>query len=464
MTLFHSKLVPSICITFSFIATISVSSFLLAAETSKSEAADPPPSVADEFLQAFRDPASGKLYGISNRLEQELGQAGGSADETAQKLLDIRSEFVANLAVFELLEELVRTDRKPLAAKILVHIARAKMAAQKIEPPNVVVGQLIVEDGQTDPALVMAQMPIFEDGYFVGEIGRLDRPISFRSHGYKDLDVQLNDKDGDVVYVGQVKMKPFDKADHASLKGRVILDGNSSAKSAVVTLSVAMGPINTPHNGYSGRMHWPEGLKVPVSETGEFQIDGLNPSEYNVIVTADGHVDLYKKLTLVAGEQLETEPLRLFNSDLGFYIGKSAPPTEELAWEPDYKTALKRAETEKKPLLVMMTATWCGPCQLLEKQTLHDEWIRHFLSSFVVVKAYEDREVEQKYGLRGYPTLVFIDSSGKPVHTCVGYMPAFSFAGHCAQALQATSLDLPPEIERLIEKKIIKLPSRGEKQ
>ena len=274
--------------------------------------------------------------------------------------------------------------------------------------------------------MVMAQMPIFEDGYFVGEIGKLDRPISFRSHGYKDLDVQLKDKDGDVVYVGQVKLKPLDKADQASLKGRVVLDGNSSAQSAVVTLSVAMGPINTPHNGYSGRMRWPEGLKVPVSETGEFQIDGLNPSEYNVIATADGHVDLYKKFTLVAGQQLETETLRLFNSDLGFYIGKPAPPTEELAWEPDYKTALKRAETEKKPLLVMMTATWCGPCQLLEKQTLNDAWIRHFLSSFVVVKAYEDREVEQKYGLRGYPTLVFIDSSGKSVHTCVGYMPAFT--------------------------------------
>ena len=122
----------------------------------------------------------------------------------------------------------MRTDRKPLAAKILVHIARAKIAARKIDLPNVVVGQLIVEDGQTDPTMVMAQMPISEDGYFVGEIGKLDRPISFRSHGYKDLDVQLTENDGDVVYVGQVKLKPLDKADQASLKGRVVLDGNST--------------------------------------------------------------------------------------------------------------------------------------------------------------------------------------------------------------------------------------------
>ena len=133
MTPFRSKLISSANITYSFIVTISAASFLVAAEPSKNDAADPIPSVAEEFLQAFKDPASGKLYGISSRLEQELGQANGSANETAQKLLDIRSEFVANGAVLELLEELIRKDRKPLAAKLLVHIARAKMAAQKID-------------------------------------------------------------------------------------------------------------------------------------------------------------------------------------------------------------------------------------------------------------------------------------------------------------------------------------------
>ena len=125
MTPFRSKHISSAHIIYSFIVTISAASFLVAAETSKNDAAQPIPSVADEFLQAFKDPANGKLYGISSRLEQELGQDNGSADETAQKLIDIRSEFVANRAVLDLLEELIRTDRKPLAAKLLVYIARA---------------------------------------------------------------------------------------------------------------------------------------------------------------------------------------------------------------------------------------------------------------------------------------------------------------------------------------------------
>ena len=81
------------------------------------------------------------------------------------------------------------------------------------------------------------------------------------------------------------------------------------------------------------------------------------------------------------------------------------------------------------------------------------------MSPFVVVKAYEDREVEKKYGLRGYPTLVFIDSSGNAAHTCVGYMPAYTFATHCAQGLRGTATELPPEIETLMEKKVITIPS-----
>ena len=86
-----------------------------------------------------------------------------------------------------------------------------------------------------------------------GEIGDLERPISFRSHGYEDLDVPLEDKDGDAVYVGQVKLKPLAEERQASLKGQIALDAKPSAESAIVTLSIPVGPLNTPHRGYSPR-------------------------------------------------------------------------------------------------------------------------------------------------------------------------------------------------------------------
>ena len=33
-----------------------------------------------------------------------------------------------------------------------------------------------------------------------------------------------------------------------------------------------------------------------------------------------------------------------------------------LPWEPDYATALAKARSEIKPLFIMMSTPWCGPC------------------------------------------------------------------------------------------------------
>ncbi|HZU34521.1 MAG TPA: thioredoxin family protein [Gemmataceae bacterium] len=128
------------------------------------------------------------------------------------------------------------------------------------------------------------------------------------------------------------------------------------------------------------------------------------------------------------GQVMDLGTVRLMTTDLGFYIGEPAPKTEELKWEKDYASALKRAQAEKKPMLVMMTATWCGWCKKLEHDTLRDAWVRSFLSGFVLVKAFEDKDVEKRYGCSGYPTLVFTDSDGKLIHKVVGYEEWLSFS------------------------------------
>jgi thiol-disulfide isomerase/thioredoxin len=412
-----------------------------------------------KFALAFKDTKGSDFFGAWSELEQALNRADDAAD-VATELLSHKKDIVPHRQVNTLLDSLAEDDNAILAARLLLQIARGRVMARSYEGSRVVVGQLLVEDDKADATLVLAQMPILEQGYFAGEVGDVTRPICFRFHGYQELDVPLEaearDADG-VVFIGSVTMKPLAPDQTASLRGTIVLDAASSAESAVVTVTVAMPPINTPHNGYSGRKGWPEGIRVPVSKTGEFAIDGLNPSDYNMTVSAEEHVDFYRKVTLAAAELTDAGTCRLFSSDLGFYIGMPAPVTDTLAWETDYQAALRRAETEKRPLLVMMTATWCGPCKMLEDETLNDPWIRHFLSSFVLVKAYEDKDVEQKYGQNGYPTLVFADSSGETAHKCVGYMPAFRFAGECAKAYKAISQEPPLELRKLIAKEIITL-------
>ena len=87
----------------------------------------------------------------------------------------------------------------------------------------------------------------------------------------------------------------------------------------------------------------------------------------------------------------------------------------DLPWEKDFPTALAKAKFSHQPLFLMLTATWCGPCKMLEAQTLTATATRSGLKDFIWVKAYEDQKLNERFKAGGYPTLVFLDSSGDHV-------------------------------------------------
>ncbi|HEV3118933.1 MAG TPA: thioredoxin family protein [Gemmataceae bacterium] len=424
-----------------------------AAEPARSQAG----SQVEELLKASKASDWQAFGNIAYKIEQQLAQKGEDAEALAGKLLDRKSELVSNADVTRLLDEMTRKQKAPLAAELLVRIASARRVVHSFKRGHVIVGRVVVADGKIDPELIMAQMPILAEGYFAGEVGDLQRPVGFRAHGYQNLDVPLAGKEGDMVYVGKVTLNPLPKAQRATLKGKIVLDAAKTAETAEVLLSMNVDGINTPHNGYSPRRRWPGPIKVSVASSGEFTATGLSPSSYYLQIKAREHVDLAKPVAFQAGRSTDLGACRLQAADLGFYIGSAAPKTEDLKWEKDCATALKRAAAEKKPVLIMMTATWCGPCKMLEKETLNDPWVRYFLSDFIVVKAYEDKDVEKKYGFAGYPTLVFTDSSGKAAYTTTGYKPRLTFSGECAKALTKLDRKLPSELQTLVDKKIVSI-------
>jgi thiol-disulfide isomerase/thioredoxin len=435
---------------FTTIAAVGFS-FALAAFAAGDDAAQPSPLVND-LLTALDQ--AGKIPALINNLEQKLAKPGPEADQLAAEVLRSMEQVERRPEVCKYVSALVEAKKERLAAQLLLRIRRAQTLGGGWG--RLVIGQLVVEDGKIDPELVMSQMPILEEGYFADVVKSFDQPLSFRAHGYRDLDVPLTDAKSGAAILEKVVLQPLPPGERATLKGTVVLDGSSDAKSAQVIVKPSMGPINTPSGGYSPRMRWPEGVKVPVSESGEFTVEGLNPSDISVSAIAADHINQFKKIKLTSEHPTDIGELRLLKTDLGFYVGSSAPEGE-LHWESDYASALKRAEAEQKPLMVMMTATWCGPCKMLEKETLNDPWIRSFLSKFVIVKAYEDKDVEKKYGMSGYPTLVFTDPSGNQAYKCVGHKPAFEFVQDCARAFESLAIEQPEAIKKLIEKKIITL-------
>ena len=125
----------------------------------------------------------------------------------------------------------------------------------------------------------------------------------------------------------------------------------------------------------------------------------------------------------------------------------------DLPWESSYAEALIKAKTEKKPIFLMLTATWCGPCKSLESETLPDPAIRDALQDFIWVKAYEDKQLNERFGRGGYPTLVFINAEmEKPFFKTTGYEPAGPFLRKIMTARKKGGMTLSENLQALADK------------
>ncbi|MEX0876873.1 MAG: thioredoxin family protein [Phycisphaerales bacterium] len=64
-----------------------------------------------------------------------------------------------------------------------------------------------------------------------------------------------------------------------------------------------------------------------------------------------------------------------------------------------------------KPMLVLVTADWCAPCQTLKRNTLTDPAVAGWISSSTVPVYLEDgqnREEIQRLGVAAYPTTLLM--------------------------------------------------------
>jgi len=129
---------------------------------------------------------------------------------------------------------------------------------------------------------------------------------------------------------------------------------------------------------------------------------------------------------------------------------------EPLPWEKDYPSALARAKTEQHPLFLMLTETGCGPCKMLESQTLTAPAIRSGLKGFVWVKVCENKALDEKFHVGSFPTLVFLDSAGgRVLGQTSGYEPPEPFLRHILAARRAANLPMTKDMEELMAKAFV---------
>ena len=99
------------------------------------------------------------------------------------------------------------------------------------------------------------------------------------------------------------------------------------------------------------------------------------------------------------------------------------------AWTMDYEAAVKLAGEKEVPLLLSFTGSdWCGWCKLMDKNVFAGEEWKSYAEENVVLVTLDfpndksivpekyvarNKELQQKFGVRGYPTYVVLDNDGE---------------------------------------------------
>lgn len=105
----------------------------------------------------------------------------------------------------------------------------------------------------------------------------------------------------------------------------------------------------------------------------------------------------------------------------------------------NYKTAYQRAQAGDKPLLVLVTAEWCPPCQDMKRTTIPALMQKSAFKNFHYATVDYDRDgkvARQLIGDRGVPQLIMYEKrEGKWVRRYLsGYKTAQTVEAFVAQA------------------------------
>jgi len=92
-----------------------------------------------------------------------------------------------------------------------------------------------------------------------------------------------------------------------------------------------------------------------------------------------------------------------------------------------FKDLVAKAKKENKLVFIDAYAAWCGPCKMMEKNVFNkksvgDFYNKNFVNARIDMEKGEGREIAQKFGVRSYPTYLFLNGDGELVSQNYGYM------------------------------------------
>jgi protein disulfide-isomerase len=116
----------------------------------------------------------------------------------------------------------------------------------------------------------------------------------------------------------------------------------------------------------------------------------------------------------------------------------SANAMSSIKWQENYHDAIKTAKGTSKPLLMFFTGSdWCGWCNKLEEEALDSaEFSQSAADKFVFLKLdfplyssqdpqlkNQNKQLQQQFGVRSFPTIVLFDAQQNQQIGTTGYRP-----------------------------------------
>ena len=98
----------------------------------------------------------------------------------------------------------------------------------------------------------------------------------------------------------------------------------------------------------------------------------------------------------------------------------------------DYKTILAKAKKENKLIFLDAFTDWCGPCKMMVKnifplRSVGDVYNANFINAKIDMEKGEGIDIAKKFGVRVFPTYLFINGDGEEVHRTIGYVEEKDF-------------------------------------
>jgi len=108
---------------------------------------------------------------------------------------------------------------------------------------------------------------------------------------------------------------------------------------------------------------------------------------------------------------------------------KPPPGPSAVEWMDDLAAGKSRAARDNQPLLIDFYATWCAPCQLMDRDVFPRQDVADALADWVTVKLDVDRhpELADRYRVRSIPTFIALSPKGEVLGMLPGFYPAEEF-------------------------------------